>query len=316
MSVREYTPPIGAKERLVSSVMRQALRFGLRPFLGTPWPVGVQRVALSLGSALMPQDPRAQVRTEKLGPITADRITPKPGRQSSPFAILYLHGGAFVAGSPRTHRSITRRLCALTGAQVLAPDYRLAPEARFPTQIEDCLLAYEQLLSEGVPAHRIAIAGDSAGGYLTYMTTLAIVQKGLPVPSSICLISPVLDTEFSHGKVKGSRAERASRDPLIRLSWGEAAGKALAIPTAHPWANPMKQDISAFPPMLVQVGEDEVLFDDSVWLEKAALKAGRTCELEVHLKRWHVFHAHAGLMPSADQALARLAGFMQRHWVA
>jgi len=304
------------KEALLGGVMRQALRFGLKPFLGSPWPVGIQRTALALGSALMPQDARAQVRVEQLGHMSADRVTPKSGRPTSPCTILYLHGGAFVAGSPRTHRSITRRLCALTGAQVLAPDYRLAPESPFPVQIEDCLLAYEQLLKEGVPAQRIAIAGDSAGGYLTFMTTLAIVQKGLPVPAALCFISPVLETEFAHGKVKGSRAERASRDPLIQLSWGEAAGKALAIPPTHPWAHPMKQDISAFPPMLVQVGEDEVLFDDSVWLEKAATQAGRTCELEIHLKRWHVFHAHAGLMPSADQALARMAGFMQKHWQA
>lgn len=316
MSVREYTPPAGTKEAVVSAVMRQVLRFGLRPFLGAPWPFSVQRIALALGSALMPQDPRAQVRTERLGPFTADRITPKPGRPTSPNTILYLHGGAFVAGSPRTHRSITRRLCALTGAQVLAPDYRLAPESRFPTQIEDCLLAYETLLNEGVPAKRITIAGDSAGGYLTFMTMVAIAKKGLPSPSSLCLISPVLETEFAHGQVKGSRAERASRDPLIQLSWGEAAGRAMAIPPAHPWAHPMQQDVSSFPPMLVQVGEDEVLFDDSVWLEKAATHAGRECELEIHLKRWHVFHAHAGLMPSADQALARMAAFMQKHWAA
>lgn len=316
MSVHQITPPGGLKDTVMAGIMRQALRLGLRPFLGAPWSFGMQRFALALGSALMPQDGRAQVRTERLAHMSAERITPKPGRPTSPAVILYLHGGAFVAGSPRTHRSITRRLCALTGAQVLAPDYRLAPEAPFPAQIEDCLLAYEHLLKEGVPAQRIIIAGDSAGGYLTYMTTVALLQKGLPKPAALCLISPVLDTAFTEGGARGSRAERASRDPLIRLSWGETAGHALAIPPGHPWADPMKQDVSAFPPMLVQVGEDEVLFDDSVWLEQAAQRAGRDCELQIHLKRWHVFHAHAGLMPSADQALARMAAFMKQHWQA
>jgi epsilon-lactone hydrolase len=188
-TVREYAPPAGAQEALVGGIMRQALRFGLKPFLGSPWPFAVQRMALALGSALMPQDLRATVSHEQIGAIGAERIRPKIAGRATPFAILYLHGGAFVAGSPRTHRSITRRLCAITGAQVLVPDYRLAPEAKFPAQINDCLLAYQQLLNEGVPAHRIAIAGDSAGGNLAYMTALAAIQQGLPAPAVLCLIA-------------------------------------------------------------------------------------------------------------------------------
>ncbi len=108
----------------------------LKPFLGPPWPFAVQRAALSIGSSLMPQDGRAQVKADRIAHMHVERIVPRSAVRS-PHAILYMHGGAFVAGSPRTHRSITRRLCALTGAEVLVPHYRLAPEHPFPAQIED-----------------------------------------------------------------------------------------------------------------------------------------------------------------------------------
>jgi monoterpene epsilon-lactone hydrolase len=309
--IRRYQPPAGLQEALVAAIMRGALKVGLKPFLGPPWPFAVQRTALALGSSLMPQDGRAQVRVEQVAHIAVDRVTPKIGPKKPRHAILYLHGGAFVAGSPRTHRSITRSLSAMTGALVLAPDYRLAPEAPFPAQLDDCVACYRQLLAEGYSADRIAIAGDSAGGNLTFMTAIAAMKAGLPAPAVLVMMSPALSL---HPLPNTTAYERQSRDPMIRLAWANDVERAMKVPHDHPLANPLAQDLSALPPSLIQVGDDEVLFDNATWLIDAATVAGRTCELEIYMKRWHVFQAHAALLPSSVKALGRQAEFMKRHW--
>lgn len=310
--IRQYEPPQGLQESVMAAIMRVALRVSLKPFLGPPWPFSVQRGALALGSMLMPQDGRAKVRADRVGTIPVERITPTSGARPR-HAILYLHGGAFVAGSPRTHRSITRRLSALTGAEVLAPHYRLAPESPFPAQLDDCVSAYRQLLADGYAGERIAIAGDSAGGNLAFMTAIAVMEAGLPSPAALVLMSPALSL---HPLPGGTSHLREARDPMIRMAWAKDVERVMKVPHDHPYANPMAQDLSSLPPALIQVGEDEVLYDNATWLVHAATAAGRRAELEVYLKRWHVFQAHATLMPSSVQALDRQAEFLMRHWAA
>lgn len=309
--LRHYTPASGVRELITAAILRGALWATIKPFLGPPWPFAVQRMALHNGSLAMPQDGRAQVQAGQVAHIPVERVTPKSAKGQPRHAILYLHGGAFVAGSPRTHRSITRRLAALTGAQVLVPHYRLAPEHPFPAQLEDCVRCYRQLLSEGYTPDRIAIAGDSAGGNLTLMTAIAAHREGLPVPAALVMMSPAFTLR---PPADNSHIERMQRDPMIRLGWGEVVEKALKVPHDHPLADPMAQDLSVIPPTLTQVGDDEVLYVNSMWFHQAAKAAGRHAETEVYMKRWHVFQVHAGLLQSADDALARQAAFMQRHW--
>jgi acetyl esterase/lipase len=309
--IRRYTPPAGLQESVMGAIMRMALKATLKPFLGPPWPFSVQRLSLALGSALMPQDGRAKVEVGQVNHIPVERVTPKSASGKPRHAILYLHGGAFVAGSPKTHRSITRRLAAESGALVLAPHYRLAPEAPFPAQLDDCVACYRQLLKEGYAPERIAIAGDSAGGNLTFMTAIAAMKAGMPAPASLVMMSPAFSL---HPLPNSTHEQREARDPMIRLAWGALVEKALAVPANHPLADPLVQDVSRLPPSLVQVGEDEVLYDNAVWLVEKATAAGRTAELEVYLKRWHVFQAHAALMPGSIKALDRQVEFMKRHW--
>lgn len=311
-TIRQYLPPQGARERLLGMLLRGALIVSLKPFLGPPWNVGTQRAALHIGSALMPQDGRARVVQDRIGALEVERVSPKAGGQPR-HAIVYLHGGAFCVGSPRTHRSITRRLAALTGALVLVPHYRRTPEHPFPAQIEDGLAAYKQLLAEGFAPERIAVAGDSAGGNLTYMLSAALRLQGLPQPAALVMMSPVVSTEFDP---QGSAVTRASRDPMIRPAWAHQVLAWYNAPADHPLGTPKAVDLSQMPPSLIQVGEDEVLFDDSQWIVEAATRAGRHAELEIYLKRWHVFQSHAGLLPSSDQALQRQADFLRRYWAA
>ena len=101
---------------------------------------------------------------------------------------------------------------------------------------------------------------------------------------------------------------------MIRLAWADDVERAMKVPADHPLANPMAQDLSQLPPSLTQVGDDEVLFDNAVWVVERATAAGRVAELEIYMKRWHVFQAHASMLPSSVQALARQAEFMKRHW--
>lgn len=308
--IQRYQPPVSLRERLMAPMLRMGMRLGVKPFFGPPWPFAVQRLAIAAGARMMPQDGRATVSHEQIGNLAVERIRPR-GVTRTAHVILYLHGGGFIAGSPRTHRPITRRLAALTGATVVVPAYRLGPEARFPAQIDDSVRCYEALLAEGWPADRIAVAGDSAGGTLTYMLSAVAARKGLPQPAALVLISPALQLE---AMLHAQPHPKASADPVIRLSLARSVMAALQIPMDHPWADPMQQDLRALPPTLLQVGEDEVLYDSADWLVRAATAARRPVEMEVYLRRWHVFHVHAGLLPSADRALERIATFMQRHW--
>lgn len=308
--IREYLPPKGVRERLMGALLRGALIVGLKPFLGPPWRVGMQRAALHLGSVAMPQDGRARVAQGHVGAIEVERVTAKAVAQPR-HAILYMHGGAFCVGSPRTHRSITTRLAALTGALVLVPHYRRTPEHQFPAQIDDGVAAYKQLLAEGFAPERIAIAGDSAGGNLTYILSAALRLQGLPQPGALVMMSPVVSTDLA---ALGSAKTRAHRDPMIRPAWGHQVTAWYNAPADHPLGTPKAVDLSEMPPSLIQVGEDEVLHDDSHWIVEAATRAGRHAELEVYLQRWHVFQSHAGLLPSSDQALQRQADFLRQHW--
>jgi acetyl esterase/lipase len=310
--IRQYLPPKGLKERMMGALLRGALIVGLKPFLGPPWTVGIQRAALHVGGAAMPQDGRARVAKDRIGSLEIERVTSKAVARPR-HAILYMHGGAFCVGSPRTHRSITTRLAALTGALVLVPHYRRTPEHQFPAQIDDGVVAYKQLLAEGFAPERIAIAGDSAGGNLTYILPAALRLQGLPQPGVLVMMSPVVSTDLA--SLESART-RVHRDPMIRPAWGHQVTGWYNAPHDHPLGTPKAVDLSQLPPSLIQVGEDEVLFDDSQWIVEAATRAGRHAELEIYLKRWHVFQSHAGFLPGADQALQRQADFMKQHWAA
>lgn len=243
--------------------------------------------------------------------MTAERITPKATPQPK-HALLYLHGGAFCAGSPRSHRSITTRLSRLANCEVLAIHYRRVPEHPFPAQIEDSVEGFKELLKRGYKPENIAVAGDSAGGTLTLLVFKALELEGLPTPKCLVMMSPAFDAKLNSDSVKKYK----KLDPMINIEWGMQGFAWYRPRHDHTLAFPKRQDLSTLPPTLVQVGEIEVLHDDSVWLLHAAKRFDRHVELEVYKDRWHVFQIHAGLMPSATKALERQAAFMKQHWGA
>lgn len=308
---RTYEPVPGLRERVMSALMRTSLRLMFKPVIKPPMPVGLQRAVLHTLSVSMPPGGGVRVEHIRIGNMAAERITPKATPKPK-HAMLYLHGGAFCAGSPRSHRSITTRLSRMADCEVLAIHYRRVPEHPFPAQIEDSVAGYKALLERGYRPEHIAVGGDSAGGTLTLLVFKALELAGLPTPKCLVMMSPAFDAKLNSDSVKKYK----KLDPMINIEWGMQGFAWYRPQHDHPLAFPKRQDLSTLPPTLVQVGEIEVLHDDSVWLLHAAKRFDRPVELEVYKGRWHVFQIHAGLMPSATQALARQAAFMKLHWGA
>lgn len=221
--------------------------------------------------------------------------------------LLYLHGGGYVVCGPETHRLLVARLCRKTGARALMIDYRLAPEHPFPAAVEDAEAAYRWLLDTGIRPDHIVVAGDSAGGGLTLALLLTLRDAGLPQPAAAALLSPWTDLAFSGW----SLLTRAKADPMLRLDSAVLAARHYlqgTIPT-HPIASPLYADLQGLAPMLVQVGENEILLDDSRRFVTRALAAGVDARLEIWPGMMHVFQAFP-VLPESDQALARMGRFL------
>lgn len=226
--------------------------------------------------------------------------------------ILYVHGGGYVAGSIASHRNLTGHMAQASGCRVLSVDYRLAPEHPHPAPVDDAVSAYRWLLDQGVAAANIAISGDSAGGGLAVATQLAIRDQGLPMPAASVPISPWVDMSAS-GE---SYETRADVDPMVSHdNITGIAGHFLGIDgdPADPLASPICGDLGGLPPMLIQVGDHEVLLSDGQALAAKAEAEGVDVTLEVWPEMIHVWHSLAGMCDEADEAIAQAAAFINSH---
>ncbi len=231
-----------------------------------------------------------------------------PHGPAAAMTLLYLHGGGYVACSARTHRPITGGF-ASRRIRVFAPDYRLAPEFPYPAALDDALSAFESLLATGVSPTRLAIAGDSAGGGLALAVLLAAKAKGLPMPARCVLFSPWTDLAATGESLRSN----LDRDPMINgARCGEGAMVYLnGADPRDPLASPLYGDLSGLPPLLIHVGEREVLRDDSVRLDVKAREAGVASQLRIwpvvaHV--WPLFHA---IVPEGRQTLDESAAFIR-----
>jgi epsilon-lactone hydrolase len=225
--------------------------------------------------------------------------------------LLYLHGGGYCMGSLRSHRLLVSRLSAEAHARVLNLDYRLAPEHPFPAAVDDAVAAYNWLRAEGVGADRIAIAGDSAGGGLTLATLLALKDAGVPLPAAAVPLSPWTDLEGTGDSMR----TRASVDVMIKPDRIKETADLYANgqDMRQPHLSPLYGDFAGLPPLLIQVGDAEVLLDDARRVGDRAKAAGVDVTLEVWDEMPHVFQAFLGLLPEADQACARIGEFVRAH---
>ena len=225
--------------------------------------------------------------------------------------LLYLHGGGHVAGSGGNYVPLAAEISAAAKCAVLLPDYRLAPEHPFPAGLEDCIRAHEWMIANGpngrARARTTFIAGDSAGGGLTLSTLLALRDRGLPLPAAGIPMSAFADMTLASESIK-SQAETelylhpSSLPEFVRLFIGNGDAR-------HPLASPVFGDYTGIPPLLIQVGEYEVIRDDSVRVAAKAKADGVDVKLEVWPGQVHVFQIRG--LPESREAIEHMADFMR-----
>jgi monoterpene epsilon-lactone hydrolase len=230
---------------------------------------------------------------------------------ATPQAVLYyLHGGGFTAGSCVTHRELAARLCLAGGVRVLLIDYRLAPEQPFPAALEDAAAAYQWLLAQGIPPQQIVIGGDSAGGGLALATMVWLREQAVELPAAGVLLSPWTDLALAGPSMQ----TRAELDPLCSQASLQRAAHwylAGADPT-DPFVSPVYAQLYGLPPLLIQVGDHEVLLSDSTRVAEQARAQGVEVILEVYDELWHVFQGWAAALPEGQQAIERIGAFIRR----
>jgi epsilon-lactone hydrolase len=229
------------------------------------------------------------------------------GASESKTVLLYLHGGGYFGCSAKSHRPITVDF-ALQGFRVLAPDYRLAPENQFPAAVDDAVAAYRGLLGEGYLPEHIVVGGDSAGGGLALSLLLALRTAGAPLPAGAALFSPWTDLAATGESVR-TNARRCAMfngpdiGPSARYYLGDTDPR-------NPLASPLYADLTGLPPLLIHVGADEILRDDSTRLAERARAAGVRVELKVWSVVPHAWQLAPHKIPEARQSLRESAAFL------
>jgi epsilon-lactone hydrolase len=243
------------------------------------------------------------------GGVPAEWIVPPNAANDR--VILYLHGGGYVMGSINTHRAMIARIARASEAKALALNYRMAPEDPFPTAVDDATAAYRWLLAQGYKPGKIVISGDSAGGGLTLATLLALRDAGTPLPAAAVPISPWADLEGTGASIE----TRAAADPMVdkagllrmaQMYAGDSDPK-------NPLISPIYADYKGLPPMLIQVGDAEILLDDSTRVAERARAAGVKVELEAWPEMFHVWHVFAKILPEGQQAIDRIGEYVRAH---
>jgi acetyl esterase/lipase len=252
----------------------------------------------------------ANVKREKVNAngVAAEWIT-APGI-SGETTILYIHGGGWTIGSVNTHARLTALIGAAADARVFSIDYRLAPEHPYPAGLDDCIAAYRWLIEDqAVDPSRLVIAGDSAGGNLTLATLLRLRDEGQALPAAAVCLSPATDL-LATGD---SYTTRAEADPMIRAD-GVGQVREAYCPDDEPrnsYISPLYGDLTGLPPLLIQVGDAEVLLDDSVRFAQLATEAGVDVTLEVWDEMIHVFQFFAPLLPEGVEAINNIGKFVK-----
>lgn len=250
--------------------------------------------------------------------VDADGVTglwalPPSGQTDA--AIIWAHGGGYIAGSPDSHRKLAGHVAKRSGIPVLLFAYRLVPEHPFPeSQLADTRTVWDWVTAQGVPARRIALAGDSAGGGLVTLFTLRLRDAAEALPGAVAVLSPMLDMTGE----SESLAAQAGVD-LLSSPIGMTGLAHLVLGDRYtpddPAINPVKADTRGLPPYFLSVGGDEGLLDDSMVFAARVREAGGEAEVEIVPGMQHVFQFMAGNAPEADESIARIGDFLRSHLV-
>ncbi len=290
-------------------VLNQVLRRTMKPLMfsdrTTRARMGISAWAMEASSSLVPV-PAARF-TPLRGTVRGEWV--EAGESNSTNVILYLHGGAYIAGSPRTHRPLTAELARSTGARVLALEYRQAPEHAFPAWIDDALAAYQHLLKAGERPQHIVLAGDSAGGNLVLVLLLKLRELKLPMPAGAVCLSPWTDLACRyHSHTLNAGFEAMLNPEALRALGKHHIGQ---HDPKNPLLSPAYADFSGLPPLMVHVGSREILLDDARAIKRNAKKAG----VRLRYREWadmpHVFPLFHRFLPEGRKAIIEITDFVK-----
>lgn len=249
----------------------------------------------------------------KVSPVTADGITAEwliPEGGTGDKVILYTIGGGYVSGSCKDHRAIVSRIARGSGISVLLFEHRLAPEHPFPAALDDSMTAYKWLLNQGVSPLHIIIAGESAGGGLCLSTLLGLKEHNIPLPSAAVAVSPWTDL-----KLTGESRRTKAKVCLAPTGMAEVCAKYYAGDNdpSLPLISPLYGDLHGLPPLLIQVGGDETMLDDSTRFAEKAKRAGVDVTLTVVEGMMHCFPLLPPFIPEARKAMEEMCNFIKIH---
>lgn len=225
--------------------------------------------------------------------------------------LLYIHGGGYFFGCPKTHRQITWRLSHMAKVKVLSIDYQLLPDHSMGDCWEDAFNSYKWLLSEGYKPEKIIIGGDSAGGGLTLSTLFRLKDNGLPLPLVAFLISPFADIRGDSHTLK----DNAKNDHMFHIKMMSRLQQYLSkqYDNNDYYLSPVLGDYKDFPPLFIQVSDTELLYGDALRVKEKAEAAGVDVEFDEWKNMPHVFTAFSNMVPEAKEALNKIADFITGH---
>ncbi|MCC7424493.1 MAG: alpha/beta hydrolase [Planctomycetaceae bacterium] len=312
---REFIPPPAGKPAgTPRAVSPEGVAYLQRLRKNTPFGTNqfdLKALRAGMGTRRVPTNKEIQITLVKAGDVPCEWVI-APGADPD-VRVLYIHGGGFVSGSGGFYLTVAAHLSTYAKCAVLLVDYRLAPEHKFPAGLDDCVTAHEWMRANGPTEAKAAkatfVAGDSAGGNLTLATVLALRNRKLTLPAGAMPLSSTTDFTLV------SESLKTANDPIISSKtmpvFRDYYLKATDDPR-DPLASPVFGDYHGIPPLLIQVGEHEMLRDDSVRVAQKAKADGCQVTLELWPGMFHVFQSHEPLLPEAREAFGHMAAFMQK----
>lgn len=296
---------------MAQQLVKNSLRLAFKLPSALPLPPSLLRGAMEVGARLFQPHPYASVEPVGLGGVPGEKVyvNAKAGK-----ALLHFHGGAFFAGSAKTHRALASELSVRSGATVYMLDYRLAPEHPYPAALDDGLAAYYALLAAGYAPENITLGGDSGGCAHILNLAIALRDQGKPLPAAMIMISPFVDLTLSAPSVKHYQR----RDPMVTayaLQRG-ADGYRGEIAAHDRRVSPLFADLQGLPATLIQVGGEEILLDDAISLHERGKDAGMAVTCQVYDGMLHNFQMFNNLLKTSEQALDQLGDFIRHGDVA
>lgn len=305
--IRPLGPRDTHRDRRLAPMMRalKAIHSATSPESTAPEDLERQRAAQELLGRLAAPMLGMKWEPFTLEGMNAAWVRPERGHDRRR-AVLYCHGGGYTSGNLGYSRPLAAKLAGVTGWEVLAFEYRLAPEHPFPAAADDAMKAWDYLMYQGYGARDVVVAGDSAGGNLALVLTHLLKEAGRRLPRALILLSPWTDMTAS-GK---SYQERAAIDPVLTVNYIHAVRDAYA--RDQDWSDfrlsPLFGDLKDFPPTLIQAGSSELLLSDSIRLRDRLVQAAVPCRLEVWTDLWHVFQMFP--MKKATEAMESIGRFL------